>query len=123
MDVKKFINDLLSKYGVTNIAGTITMVTAAIIYYADTYLGCNLGAMIAATGISVSPTCNLPSWFPATWVPITMGIAASVVFVAKLFRPGTFLRNFFGGTAVIVPPDSKASGDGTVTAKQVEATK
>lgn len=116
----QWLNDLLSKYGLTNIAGTVTAVLTGLIYIADTYLGCNIGATVA-TGASLSPTCNLPSWIPSTWMPAIAATAAAVAFVSKILRPGTVFRNLFGGTAVIVPETSKASGPGTVTPGQVDA--
>lgn len=121
--LKKLIGDLTSKYGLTNIAGTITAVLAGLTYVADTYLGCNIGAVAASVAMELSATCKLPSWFPSTWVPATLATAAAIAFVSKLFRPGTVLRNLFGGTAVIVPANSKASGENTVTPAQVASTK
>lgn len=115
-----FINELLTKYGLTNIAGTITAGLAGLVYVMDTYLGCNIGASAAS---SISTTCQLPTWFPANWVPFAMACAASVAFVSKLLRPGTVLRNLFGGTAVIVPANSPASGVNTVSPAQVASAK
>lgn len=119
----KWIGDLLSKYGLTNIAGTVTAVLAALTYGMDKYLGCNIAEIIADANVALSPTCHMPSWFPSTWVPAAMAMAAVIAFGSKLLRPGTFWRNLFGGTAVIVPPDSKASGANTVTPAQVATTK
>lgn len=115
----QWINDLLAKYGVVNIAGSITAILAGAIYVADTYLGCNIGAVTADPNVAISTTCSLPSWFPASWAPATLGLAAAVAFLGKLFRPGGLLRSFFGGTAVIVDPKNANSTIGTATPADV----
>jgi hypothetical protein len=59
---------------------------------------------------------------PANWVPAVTLVAAGVALASKALRPGTFWRNLFGSTAVVVPkevankmPDAK----GVVTPEQV----
>lgn len=114
-----WLNELLAKYGIVNIFGSITAILAGFIYVADTYLGCNLGAITANPEAVIATTCQLPSWFPASWTPVTLAIAAAVAFLGKALRPGGLLRSFFGGTAVIVPESSPNSTIGTATPADV----
>lgn len=110
------LGDLLSKYGLTNIAGTITAALGAFIGLME-FLGCHPGVE------AFQATCQLPTWFPVSWVPIAIFATGGAALIMKLLRPGTVLRNLFGGTAVIVPKDSPQAGVNTVTPAQVAAGK
>ncbi len=114
--LKKLIADLTTKYGMTNIAGSITAILSALIFGLDRWLGCNIGEILSNANASISPTCQIPAWFPAAWIPAVTFTAAIVLIASKIFRPGTLIRNFFGGTAVIVP---KAVADKMDTAKNI----
>lgn len=106
------LGDLLSKFGLTNILGTVTAGLAMALGVLK-YLGCESGAS------DFSATCNLPTWVPATWVAPAIVVTGALAFLAKLLRPGTVGRNLFGGTAVIVPASSPQSGPGTATPSDV----
>lgn len=113
------LGDLLSKYGLTNIAGTVTAALGAFIGLME-YLGCHPGVE------AFQATCQLPSWFPVSWVPVAIFATGGAALIMKLLRPGTVLRNLFGGTAVIVTEKQAAampSAENVVTPKQVAATK
>lgn len=105
------LGDILSKFGLTNILGTVTAVLAGFLGLMEA-LGCLPGAT------DFTATCNLPSWVPTGWVVIAAASTGVAAFVSKLLRPGTVLRNLFGGTAVIVPKSSPESGPNTVTPEQ-----
>lgn len=109
------LGDLLSKFGLTNILGTITAAIGALIGIMD-WLGCSPGTE------AFEATCNLPSWFPVAWVPAAIFVTGAAALVSKFLRPGTIGRNLFGGTAVIVPKavmDTMKSGENMVTPAQV----
>ncbi len=106
------LGDLFSKFGLTNILGTITAVLAGFLGLMEA-LGCSPGA------IDFAAVCSLPAWIPAQWVPIAVAVTGTAAFITKLLRPGTLARNLFGGTAVIVPASDPNSGPNTVTPAQV----
>lgn len=99
------------KVGLTNAMGTVTAVLAMVIGVLKT-LGCVPGA------VDFSATCAIP-WLPAQYLPYAVGLTGLVVFLAKITRPGGFLRSLLGDTAVVVPETSPKSGPGTVTPEQV----
>ena len=112
------LGDLLSKFGLTNILGTVTAGLAMALGVLS-YLGCTPGS------VDFAATCNLPSWVPAAWVGPAIVVTGALAFVSKLLRPGTLGRNLFGGTAVIVTEKQAAampSDNGVVTPDQVAAT-
>lgn len=113
------IKDLLTKFGITNVLGTILAILGAAQWGLEK-LGCSPFAD------AVEVTCNLPTWVPVTWAPIVMGVAGVVALLSKALRPGTFWRNLFGATAVVVPKDViEAKGVnpiGVVTPGQVAST-
>lgn len=121
----EFIKGLLTKYGITNVGGTITAILGMAIYGMDQWLGCNIADVVATT-TDTATVCQLPSWFPAKWATTAIGIAGGIAFVSKLMRPGTWLRNLFGATAVVVPKEViEAKGidpKGVVTPGQVAST-
>ena len=109
------LGDLLSKFGLTNILGTVTAAIGAVIGVMD-WLGCHPGVE------AMQATCQLPTWFPVSWVPVAIFATGAAALIAKLLRPGTIGRNLFGGTAVIVPKeviDTMKTGTGVVTPAQV----
>jgi hypothetical protein len=107
------LGDLLSKFGLTNIMGTLTMVMGVALSILAA-----IGCMPGATDFAA--TCEVP-WLPESWLPLLIGITGGLGFLSKLLRPGTVMRNLFGGTAVIVPYSNPNSGPGTVTPEQVDS--
>lgn len=112
----EFIRTLLSKYGLTNILGTVTAILAMSLG------GLEKAGCVPGPG-DFEAACKLPdflmAFIPVSWIPILAGITGALAFAAKLTRPGTWLGSLFGGTAVIVPAASSQSGPGTVTPTQV----
>lgn len=113
------IKDLLTRFGITNALGTILAILGAAQWGLEK-LGCSPFAD------AVEVTCNLPTWIPVTWTPIVLGAAGLTALATKLLRPGTWLRNLFGPTAVVVPKaviDTKmVNAKGVVTPEQVLTT-
>jgi hypothetical protein len=97
----------------TNAFGTVTGILTAISAFLVS-IGCAPGATDFAA------TCAV-SWLPPAWMPILAGVFGVLTLIGKAVRPGGFLHSMFGGTAVIVPPGSPASGTGTVTPAQVNS--
>jgi hypothetical protein len=111
------LGDLLSKFGLVNITGTITAALGSFLGIMD-YFGCKPLEGFQAT-------CQLPGWFPVAWVPAAIFATGGAALIMKLLRPGTVIRNLFGGTAVIVTEKQAAAmptDNGVVTPDQVAAT-
>lgn len=113
------IKDILTRFGITNALGTVLAVLGAL-QWGFEKLGCSPFAD------AVEATCQLPTWIPATWVPVVLGAAGLTALASKLMRPGTFWRNLFGSTAVVVPKEvieaKKMDPVGVVTPGQVSST-
>lgn len=108
------LGDLLTKFGLVNIVGTITQGLAMLLGVLAT-LGC-----VPGVG-DFTATCNI-SWLPEQYVIYAVSLTGGLAFFLKLLRPGTVMRNLFGGTAVIVPKDvvdTMKSGENVVTPAQV----
>jgi ABC-type spermidine/putrescine transport system permease subunit II len=91
----------------TNSIGTITALLTVLSGFMAS-LGCVPGKA------DFEASCSI-SWLPPEYSVYAATGFGALLFVMKLLRPGGFLRNLFGGTAVITPVDQP----GTVTLKQV----
>lgn len=113
------IKELLTKFGITNALGTILAILGAAQWSLE-----KLGCSPFATAVEVS--CQVPTWVPTNWTPLVLGAAGVVALLSKALRPGTFWRNLFGSTAVVVPKeviDAKGiDPKGIVTPAQVNST-